>query len=260
MPKVNTRTNRDGSVTPFVRCRLAGVQTSLTFPTVDEAEHFAGDVDQRGSQWGWDNYQNEEALAAEMSLQPLGHPPLRQPDVRRARHPQRLEARLAHEVEAPPWPHEALPDHPRGHRPSTQGADRVRQDHRQRRAPSRRCSRPPSSTATSTAPPRPASSSHVAATTRRPSTATSRPRSGRSSPTPASGTSRLCGCWPAPGCAGGRPRPSPWATLTSSLGPWRSRRLGSTTPRRAGTSARPRPGSHVERSRCPTRSSRLCAR
>ena len=67
MPKLNTRTNRDGSVTPFVRFRLDGVQTSLTFATVDEAEQFVRDVDQRGAQWAWDTYQNEEVVA-EMTL------------------------------------------------------------------------------------------------------------------------------------------------------------------------------------------------
>lgn len=52
----------------FVRFRLSGIQTSLTFPTEHEAEQFALDVEQRGAEWAWDNYQAEETLAAEMTL------------------------------------------------------------------------------------------------------------------------------------------------------------------------------------------------
>lgn len=64
MPRVQRR----DSGRYFVRFRLNGVQTTCTFDTSTEAAQFALDVEQRGSQWAWDNYQSNEELAAEMSL------------------------------------------------------------------------------------------------------------------------------------------------------------------------------------------------
>lgn len=52
----------------FVRFRLNGVQTTLTFDTDIEAGQFALDVEQRGAQWAWENYQASEEEAAEMTL------------------------------------------------------------------------------------------------------------------------------------------------------------------------------------------------
>lgn len=52
----------------FVRFRLDGVQTTLTFDTEHEAAQFALDVEQRGSQWAWDNYQAGEEERAELTL------------------------------------------------------------------------------------------------------------------------------------------------------------------------------------------------
>ena len=69
MPKVNTRTNRDGTTSFFVRFRLDGVQTSLVLPTLAEAERFAADIEQRGAAWAWDQYQREEELEGEMTLE-----------------------------------------------------------------------------------------------------------------------------------------------------------------------------------------------
>lgn len=51
-----------------MRFRLNGVQTTLTFDTVAEAEQFARDCEQRGPAWAWDNYQATETEAAEMTL------------------------------------------------------------------------------------------------------------------------------------------------------------------------------------------------
>lgn len=64
MPKVQQRP----SGRYFVRFRLGGVQTTLTFDTKREAAQFAKDCDDRGPAWAWDNYQTEEDLAAEMTL------------------------------------------------------------------------------------------------------------------------------------------------------------------------------------------------
>lgn len=52
----------------FVRFRLDGVQTSVTFGTASDAEQFARDCDQRGAQWAWDNYQATEEERAELTL------------------------------------------------------------------------------------------------------------------------------------------------------------------------------------------------
>jgi integrase len=69
MPKVNTRRNSDGTTTHFVRFRLDGIQTSLPFgDDLREAERFATDVENRGAQWAWENYQRAEEIAAEMTL------------------------------------------------------------------------------------------------------------------------------------------------------------------------------------------------
>ncbi|MCW2496379.1 site-specific integrase [Jatrophihabitans sp.] len=65
MPKVQQR--ESGNY--FVRFRLNAVQTTLTFGTDPEAAaQFVRDVDQRGVQWAWDNYQASEEDAAEMTL------------------------------------------------------------------------------------------------------------------------------------------------------------------------------------------------
>lgn len=69
MPKVNTRRNSDGTITHFVRFRLGGIQTSLPFADdLAKAELFASDVETRGAQWAWDNHQDAEEIAAEMTL------------------------------------------------------------------------------------------------------------------------------------------------------------------------------------------------
>lgn len=52
----------------FVRFRYRGQQTTLTFDTVAEAEQFARDCEQRGTDWAWDNYQSDQELASEMSM------------------------------------------------------------------------------------------------------------------------------------------------------------------------------------------------
>lgn len=64
MPKVQQRP----SGRYFVRFRLNGVQTTLTFDTESEAAQFAKDCEDRGPAWAWDNYMHEEELAAEMTL------------------------------------------------------------------------------------------------------------------------------------------------------------------------------------------------
>lgn len=69
MPGVKTRRNKDGSESYYVRFRLNGVQSSLSFGGDHyAAEQFATDIDARGSQWAWDNYQADEELATEMTL------------------------------------------------------------------------------------------------------------------------------------------------------------------------------------------------
>lgn len=68
MPKVNERSNRDGTVTYFVRFRLGGIQTSVPFARKNEARQFALDVEQRGAEWAWENYERAEEIAAEMTL------------------------------------------------------------------------------------------------------------------------------------------------------------------------------------------------
>lgn len=64
MPKVQQR----DSGRYFVRFRLDGVQTTLTFDTETEAQQFATDCEQRTPRWAWDNYQASEEEAAEMTL------------------------------------------------------------------------------------------------------------------------------------------------------------------------------------------------
>jgi integrase len=68
MPKVQTRQSATRGTRYYVRFRLNGVQTTLTFNTEHEAQQFARDCEQRGTSWAWDNYQAGEELAAEMSL------------------------------------------------------------------------------------------------------------------------------------------------------------------------------------------------
>lgn len=67
MPMVNTRRNKSGII-HFVRFRLDGIQTSLTFPSKPEAERFANDVERRGATWAWEQYQRSEELEQEMTL------------------------------------------------------------------------------------------------------------------------------------------------------------------------------------------------
>ena len=64
MPTVQQRPS--GSF--FVRFRLDGVQTTLTFPTRHEAATFARDIEQRGTQWAWEEYQATEEERAELTL------------------------------------------------------------------------------------------------------------------------------------------------------------------------------------------------
>lgn len=64
MPKVQQRP----SGRYFVRFRLDNVQTTLTFDTIDEAQQFANDCEQRGAQWAWDQYQATEEERAELTL------------------------------------------------------------------------------------------------------------------------------------------------------------------------------------------------
>jgi integrase len=64
MPKVQQRP----SGRYFVRFRLDGVQTTLTFDTESEAAQFAADCEQRGTQWAWDNYQASEEERSELTL------------------------------------------------------------------------------------------------------------------------------------------------------------------------------------------------
>lgn len=68
MPTPKPYVSKDGVTTWQVRFRLGGIQTSLTFPTQHEADQFARDCEQRGTQWAWDNYQADEVAAAEMTL------------------------------------------------------------------------------------------------------------------------------------------------------------------------------------------------
>lgn len=64
MPTVQQRT----SGRYFVRFRLNGAQSTLTFDTDLEADQFARDCSDRGAQWAWDNYQASEEEAAELTL------------------------------------------------------------------------------------------------------------------------------------------------------------------------------------------------
>jgi integrase len=68
MPKVQSRKSKTLGTRYFVRFRLNGAQTTLTFGTRPEAERFADDCERRGPQWAWDTYQADEQAAAEMTL------------------------------------------------------------------------------------------------------------------------------------------------------------------------------------------------
>ena len=68
MPKVNQRRTRQGDLRYFVRLRVDGAQTSVTFATKPEADKFARDVSNRGPQRAFDDYIAAEEIAAEMSM------------------------------------------------------------------------------------------------------------------------------------------------------------------------------------------------
>jgi integrase len=74
MPKPESRVLADGSTRWFVRLRdpregpKQGVFTSRTFATRPEAARFCLDIDQRGASWALDEYDRDEADAAELTL------------------------------------------------------------------------------------------------------------------------------------------------------------------------------------------------
>lgn len=68
MPTPKFRVNKDGTAVWYVRFRLGGIATSLTFPTEPEAREFAHDCERRGAAWAWETYQRAEEIEAEMTL------------------------------------------------------------------------------------------------------------------------------------------------------------------------------------------------
>ena len=68
MPKVQTRQSKTLGTRYFVRLRVRGVQTTVTFSDKAAADRFARDVDNRGGNRAFDDYMAEEAEADELTM------------------------------------------------------------------------------------------------------------------------------------------------------------------------------------------------